>query len=66
MSAFIQKSPSSAEDRSTAVCAVLVIDSGSYQAFEDKHALAHVEAYCVRSLVYMSQLIVLLAQKIMT
>ena len=38
MSALIQKSPRSAEDPGTAVCAVLVIDSGSYQAFEDKHA----------------------------
>ena len=43
MTDLIQKAPRSAEDRSTAVCAVLVIDSGSYQAFEDKHAWAHAE-----------------------
>lgn len=30
MSAHIQKDPRSANDRGTAVCAVLVIDSGSY------------------------------------
>ena len=30
MTDLIQKAPRSAEDRSTAVCAVLVIDSGSY------------------------------------
>ena len=49
MSDLIQKAPRSAKDRGTAVCAVQVIDSGSYQAFEDKHAWAHVEEYCVRS-----------------
>lgn len=30
MSALIQKAPRSAEDRGTAVCAVMLIDSGSY------------------------------------
>lgn len=43
MSDIIQTDTRSAEDRGTAVCVVLVIDSGSYQAFEDKHAWAHAE-----------------------
>ena len=38
MSDLIPKDPRSAKDRGNAVCAVMLIDSGSYQAFEDKHA----------------------------
>ena len=43
MSDLIPKDPRSAKDRGNAVCAVMLIDSGSYQAFEDKHAWAHAE-----------------------